>query len=279
MVYIRSKKVKGDQYLYLVKSVWDSEKSTSRQEIIKYLGKAADVTTQDIPIEYQNESKIVSFLTKFAGKNIQKNENLLKKLRTEALNALIAGDFERALSIYQEYTKQYRLEDFFENILKPVMYKVGELWKKGEISVGSEHVASNIAHKLNSVISERNSKEDNKGRVLICTPVGEEHCIGCNLIQTILQNKGFRVYNLAPSAPIESVLHFIKESEPDIILVSITIKDNIAAGQRLINKIKKESNIPILVGGQAVLETSSKFNAIKLDEPLYRLPLKIKSFL
>ena len=38
MVYIRSKSVKGDKYLYLVKSVWDSKKSTSKQEIIKYLG-------------------------------------------------------------------------------------------------------------------------------------------------------------------------------------------------------------------------------------------------
>jgi len=40
MVYIRAKKVKADQYLYLVKSVWDSKKSTSKQEIVKYLGKA-----------------------------------------------------------------------------------------------------------------------------------------------------------------------------------------------------------------------------------------------
>ena len=43
MVYIRAKKVKSDQYLYLVKSVWDSEKNTSRQEIVKYLGKASEV--------------------------------------------------------------------------------------------------------------------------------------------------------------------------------------------------------------------------------------------
>ena len=49
MVYIRSKSVKGDKYLYLVKSIWDSKKHTSKQEIIKYLGKATQVKTEDIP--------------------------------------------------------------------------------------------------------------------------------------------------------------------------------------------------------------------------------------
>ena len=52
MVYIRFKKVKSEQYLYLVKSVWDSKKKTSKQEIIKYLGKASLVVKDDIPIEF-----------------------------------------------------------------------------------------------------------------------------------------------------------------------------------------------------------------------------------
>jgi len=62
MVYIRAKKVKGDQYLYLVKSVWDSKKSTSKQEIVKYLGKASEVIKDDIPVEYQDDPKILSVL-------------------------------------------------------------------------------------------------------------------------------------------------------------------------------------------------------------------------
>ena len=53
MVYIRAKKVKSDQYLYLVKSIWDSKRSTSKQEIVKYLGKASDVIKDDIPIRIQ----------------------------------------------------------------------------------------------------------------------------------------------------------------------------------------------------------------------------------
>jgi len=58
MVYIRAKKIKSDQYLYLVKSVWDAKKNTSKQEIVKYLGKSSDVVNDDLPIDYRNDPKI-----------------------------------------------------------------------------------------------------------------------------------------------------------------------------------------------------------------------------
>ena len=53
MVYIRSKKIKGESYLYLVKSVWDKKNSTSKQELIKYLGNATDVTSNDITNRFE----------------------------------------------------------------------------------------------------------------------------------------------------------------------------------------------------------------------------------
>ena len=52
MVYLRKKKVKGVDYLYLVKSTWDKERKTSRQETIKYLGESSSVTRDDIPVEF-----------------------------------------------------------------------------------------------------------------------------------------------------------------------------------------------------------------------------------
>ena len=60
--------------------------------------------------------------------------------------------------------------------------------------------------------------------------------------------------------------------KPDMVLISITINDNIAAGQRLAKKIREQSKIPILVGGYA-LQTNDvpKFEAniikdARLDE-------------
>ena len=76
MVYIRAKKVKSDEYLYLVKSIWDSKKKTSKQEIVKYLGKASEVVKDDIPEEYRNDAKVLSVLHRIILKILKKEKNL-----------------------------------------------------------------------------------------------------------------------------------------------------------------------------------------------------------
>ena len=72
MVYIRTKTVKGIDYLYLVKSIWDANRKTSRQETVKYLGEASTVTKDDIPNEFQNNPKINSYLIKKLPANSKK---------------------------------------------------------------------------------------------------------------------------------------------------------------------------------------------------------------
>jgi hypothetical protein len=58
MVYIRSKRVKGIEYAYLVKSEWDADAKTSKQQTIKYLGRSSHVEFEDIPVQYQQDPKI-----------------------------------------------------------------------------------------------------------------------------------------------------------------------------------------------------------------------------
>ena len=55
----------------------------------------------------------------------------------------------------------------------------------------------------------------------------------------------------------------MKTAKPDSIVVSITLKENIKSGQRLVTKIREKSKkIPIFIGGQAFQDnTKIKFNA------------------
>ena len=65
--------------------------------------------------------------------------------------------------------------------------------------------------------------------------------------------------------------------KPDIVLVSITIEDNVRTGQRLVSKIKSNYDIPILVGGQAVFGTKFKFEgSVVCEQPIDKIPRIIK---
>lgn len=277
MVYVRAKTVKGDKYLYLVKSKWDSKKNTSRQEIIKYLGKASLVKLNDVPEDYRKDPKILSFLTTHSGENIEKNQKLIDKVKKELFNGLTKGDIDRCLDIFESFEKTNTLNVFYDSILKPVMYRIGDLWESNELSVATEHVSSNIAKELVSIITERNSVIKKKDKVLVCTPSGEEHNLGCSVIQSFLQSKGYHVYNISPSAPTESVLSFISDKKPQAVFVSITLEDNIKSGQRLVSKINSQYKIPVLVGGQAVEGKDYKFDGeVIQNQPLEKIPRIIK---
>ncbi len=252
MVFIRAKKVKSDQYLYLVKSVWDSKKNTSKQEIVKYLGKSSEVVKDDIPVDYRNDPKILSVLASFNPKDVKKREDATNKSKQQLYKKLTEGNIHDAVIIYEEYVKIFNAASFFDKILKPVMYKIGDDWANDKISIATEHVASNVAQTLVKIIMDQVSDTGNKKKILICVPLGEEHNLGCDVLEAYLSSKGYKIYNIRTSIPTESILSFIDNNNPDVVLVSITLEDNLAAGQRLVTKIKDHRDIPILIGGFAI---------------------------
>lgn len=252
VVYIRAKKTKTDAYLYLVKSVWDKERNTSKQEIIKYLGKASEVSREDIPVDHRDDPKIIAVLTQYNPKNLKMRDSMIRKSRQILFQSLLEGDIERSECVYSDYAKTTSAGDFFEKILRPVMYMIGDGWKAGKISIASEHVASNTAQTLIRSIFRRTPERSAKAKVLICVPAGEEHHLGCDMLEVLFSIKGFKVFNMKTPVPTRSILDFIGDNRPDCVLVSVTLEENLVASQRMVKKIRMQYDMPIFVGGYAV---------------------------
>ena len=267
MVYLRKKKVKGVDYLYLVKSVWDKERKTSKQITIKYLGESRSVTRDDIPVEFRDDPKINSFLLENTPKDRKNREEILKKLQVQLFSSMTEGDLKESIRIYESFVNKSSIEEFYEKILNPTMEKIGSMWADGRLSIATEHISSNTAQSLIKIISENHKRSTlDRGKVIITTPVGEEHCLSCNMIESYLLSKGFTTFNLSPSTPANSLVEFIKSIHPTAILISITLDDNIKAGQRLTKKIYDQyKRLPVYVGGQALNGKKSKFNATIIE--------------
>jgi methanogenic corrinoid protein MtbC1 len=219
---------------------------------LKYLGKLDDITLEDLPEQYRSDQKITSFLISRNPTNIKKKEKLLKKLRQETFVYLTDGDLESLLRIYNTYANSFGIVEFYECILKHVMYQIGDLWEKKQLAVAAEHIASNVAHSFVKILSDKLVKPASKQKILICTPPGEFHNLGCNILESYLGSRGFNVFNISPSVPTDATISFIKENSPEAILVSITLEDNILSAKRLIGKIREKFKTPIFVGGHAL---------------------------
>jgi MerR family transcriptional regulator, light-induced transcriptional regulator len=256
MVYIRNKKVKGIDYAYLVQSVWDPKRNISRQHTIKYLGKASEVTIEDIPEEYRDDTKILAFVSAFSSHQEERKE-LVSRIQEEVFILLSDCNVKGLVDIYEKYSRLLGLTDFYDKLLKPVMYRIGDLWQKGQLDVATEHASTNTALGLVKIINERitaRTKEpSSRYKAVICTPDGELHGLACNMIESLLLSKGFKVYNISTSIPSDYIIDYIRDLQPDIVLVSITLVENIKSAERLIHQIhaKYNNKLPVVVGGSA----------------------------
>jgi MerR family transcriptional regulator, light-induced transcriptional regulator len=256
MVYIRNKKVKGIDYAYLVQSVWDPKRNISRQSTIKYLGKASEVTIEDIPEEYRDDTKILAFVSAFSSHQEERKE-LISRIQEEVFILLNDCNVKGLVDIYEKYSRLLGLTDFYDKLLKPVMYRIGDLWQKGQLDVATEHASTNTALGLVKIINERitaRTKEpSSRYKAVICTPDGELHGLACNMIESLLLSKGFKVYNISTSIPSDYIIDYIRDLQPDIVLVSITLVENIKSAERLVHQIhaKYNNKLPVVVGGSA----------------------------
>lgn len=281
MVYIRKKQVKGADYLYLVKSIWDKRKKIPKQKIIKYLGQASLVSRDKIPVEYRNSPKVISYLLENTPQN-KKTENMaLKKLQSQLHSSLIKGDLTSSLRISNSFIKKSSMDKFYEKILNPVMENIGYMWQNDKLTIASEHIASNTTQSIIKIISDKQKKSKlDKGKILLTTPIGEEHNIGCNVLESFLLSKGYTVYNLSPSTPAQSLLRFMKTVNVKVVIISIMTKDNIKSGKRLAKKIYDENkHIKIILGGQALRGSnthSSNITIINSSKSLYEIAQMLK---
>ena len=259
MVYIRNKQVKGKNYAYLVRSVWDKDKKSTSQQTIKYLGRSSKVTIDDIPVRFRNNPNVIKFIVR--KKHIQHEDlsELIYATQKEILIKLsesVTVDYTR---LYEQYKENFSTVEFFDEIIKPILYDVGDRWKQNKLLIGTEHVISN---RINTVIKQTitHRKKRTNYKILICNPTGERHNIACNILESVLINNGFNVFNISPSTPSEDVLQYIDEIKPNLILISITLPNNIKAGINLVERTSNSYKIPIIVGGQAInSKNSNKF--------------------
>jgi len=144
MVYIRNKKVKGIDYAYLVQSVWDPKRNISSQHTIKYLGKASQITIDDIPEEYRSDRKILAFVSAFSSYH-EERKKLISEIQEEIFVLLNNCNVKGLVDIYEKYSRLFSLSDFYAKLLKRVMYRIGNLWQKGQLDVATEHASTNTA--------------------------------------------------------------------------------------------------------------------------------------
>ena len=149
-------------------------------------------------------------------------------------HSLISGCEEEASNrLINDYLKGTPLTELFDGLIANTMYKIGELWYQGKLSVAQEHLATRSV--LASLHKLRNSIPicDPCNKLAICFGIeGDFHELPSHLAQLTFENEGWDVLNFGANMPLFSIAEEIAQHSPQIVCISSTIIANIERSSR-----------------------------------------------
>jgi 5-methyltetrahydrofolate--homocysteine methyltransferase len=140
-------------------------------------------------------------------------------------------------------------------VLLPAMKDVGDRFGAGELILpfvlqSAEVMKRAVAH-LESYLEKVEGYT--KGKVVLATVFGDVHDIGKNLVNTILSNNGYTVYDLGKQVPLNTILDKAIEVNADAIGLSALLVSTSKQMPLCVKELYKRGlNYPVIVGGAAI---------------------------
>lgn len=152
--------------------------------------------------------------------NVHKNSNGNIDANLLLTQALIAFDLDSFEEIFNEYRSNHSFENTITDLVVPFFERIGILWQTNKICPAQEHLFSQFfKQKLMSEIESTPLKKE-KTRVLLFLRENEFHELGLLVYHYILRKRGYEVFNLGASVPLESIEKAVKSIKPKLIISS-----------------------------------------------------------
>lgn len=151
---------------------------------------------------------------------------------------------------------QYSALDIINNILLEGMKVVGDLFGSGQMQlpfVLQSAEAMKFAVRFLEPFMEKKGGATAKGKMVLATVKGDVHDIGKNLVDIILTNNGYKVFNLGIKQTIDSILDAYEEHQADAIGMSgLLVKSTLIMKENLELMNERGIKVPVVLGGAAL---------------------------
>ncbi|HEY7233329.1 MAG TPA: methionine synthase [Gemmatimonadaceae bacterium] len=140
-------------------------------------------------------------------------------------------------------------------VLLPAMKEVGDKFGAGELILPfvlqSAEVMKRAVRHLEQFLEK--AEGYTKGRVVLATVYGDVHDIGKSLVNTILSNNGYTVYDLGKQVPVNTIIEKALEVDADAIGLSALLVSTSKQMPLCVQELDKRGlEIPVLIGGAAI---------------------------
>ena len=144
---------------------------------------------------------------------------------------------------------------FIEQLIAPLLQKIGELWRDGTLRVIHEHMATAVTRSfLGNVRSAYDVPETAPG-VITTTPVGQLHELGALMASATASAEGWRVTYLGPNLPAEEIAAAARQNQARAVALSIVYPTDDPRLEPELQKLRRllPGDVALLIGGRAAV--------------------------
>ncbi len=141
----------------------------------------------------------------------------------------------------------------YDEVIIPSQVAIGDRWHEGEIGVAEEHVATQLSiEQINRLRQLIHPKPPLNKKVVVGALSGDAHWLGARVVADHFLYDGWNVDFLGASPPITDLLSYLDKARPDLLLLSVTLVEELDTVSRIVEKLGKKKDAPkVLVGGRA----------------------------
>ena len=177
---------------------------------------------------------------------------------TDLKEIIIKGLKDEAKKYSKLLLNQYNSLELVNEFMIPALDIVGEKYEKQEIFlpqlIRSAETAK-VAFETIKEKSENNKETTDEKKILLATVLGDIHDIGKNIVKLILENYGFKIFDLGKDVDNERIIQTVRKEKINLVGLSALMTTTVKNMEYTIEALKKEfPNIKIMVGGAVLTE-------------------------
>jgi DNA-binding transcriptional MerR regulator/methylmalonyl-CoA mutase cobalamin-binding subunit len=194
-----------------------------------------------------------------------------KSLIDECISAIKVYDAKSLETILLKASSKLSQPQLIEDLIIPLVYKIGDLWHNGDIRIANEHLASSVIRSFLSSLIEQHIPSENAPIIISATPRGQDHELGAIMVGITAASLGWKVIYLGPNLPEVEIAAVSDSLGAKVVALSIVYPgDDPQLKKDLIN-LKKllPANVSLIVGGRAsdgYLDVLSEINAVVIKD-------------
>jgi MerR HTH family regulatory protein/B12 binding domain len=153
----------------------------------------------------------------------EKRYGVVSPLRTPTNRRLYSDSDVERLQLLRRATLTVVLSQpfFIEQVIVPLMHRIGDLWHEGVLRVAHEHLASAVVRTSLGSPSRGYGAGPSAPNLVVATPTGQMHELGAMIVATTAASDGWCVTYLGPSLPAEEIAGAVHQRRACAVALSI----------------------------------------------------------